>query len=296
MYRLLIVDDEPNLVEGLCEYLASIVPEETDILKAYSGQEAWQIMYKFSVDLLIADIQMPGMTGLELINKVEQICPRCSVIFLTGYSNFDWIQKALRHSCCVDYVLKTQGDQVIGEAVLRQLHQIEIMSDGGELLRRAAVQLEKMKPFFDQKDVIDWLIGGKKAPDVTGGGIHTKEKILLCLCRCISIQNPDMYHLLLKRLLKDEFQNSAIEVVQMGWGEQVVLIQTAEKCFSGSVHHYLYIRMERVQTLLRNAGYLSNVALFDTWADLSNVYGTDYRGKQGRGKDYPNWKSSSKKR
>lgn len=271
MYRLLIVDDEPNLVEGLYEYLSSVVPEEADILKAYSGQEAWQIMYKFSVDLLIADIQMPGMTGLELINKVEQICHRCSVIFLTGYSNFEWIQKALRHPCCVDYVLKTQGDQVIGEVVLRQLHQIEMMSEGEAVLRRAAVQLEKIKPFLDQKDVIDWLIGGKKAPDVTGGGIHTKEKILLCLCRCISIQNPDMYYLLLKKLLTDEFQNSAIEVVQIGWGEQVILIQTAEKYFSGSVYHYLYIRMERVQALLGNAGYLSDVALFDTWADLSNI-------------------------
>ena len=59
MYRLLIVDDEPNLVEGLYEYLVSVVPEETDILKAYSGREAFQIMHKYSVDLLIADIQMP---------------------------------------------------------------------------------------------------------------------------------------------------------------------------------------------------------------------------------------------
>ena len=271
MYRLLIVDDEPNLVEGLYEYLISVVPEETDILKAYSGREAFQIMRKYSVDLLIADIQMPGMTGLELISKVEQIRPRCSIIFLTGYNNFEWIQNALRHPCCVDYVLKTEGDQVIGEAVLRQLNKIEMMFEGEELLRRAAVQMDEMKPFFDQKEMYEWLEEGKKAPDVTVGGIHTKEKVLLCMCRCKSIQKLDRYYPLLKKLLEVEFQNSAIEVVKIGWGEHLILIQTDEESFSDSVYRYLYIRMEKVQTLLRNAGFSTDVALFDAWADLSDI-------------------------
>lgn len=271
MYRLLIVDDEPNLVEGLYEYLISVVPEETDILKAYSGREAFQIMRKYSVDLLIADIQMPGMTGLELISNVERICSHCSVIFLTGYNNFEWIQNALRHPCCVDYVLKTEGDQVIGEAVLRQLNKIEMMFEGEELLRRAAVQMDEMKPFFDQKEMYEWLEEGKKAPDVTGGGIHTKEKVLLCMCRCKSMQKLDRYYPLLKKLLEDEFQNSAIEVVKIGWGEHLILIQTEEGCFSDSVYRYLYIRMEKVQALLRNAGFSIDVAFLDAWADLSDI-------------------------
>lgn len=271
MYRLLIVDDEPNLVEGLCEYLASVVSEETDILKAYSGQEALQIMHKYSVDLLIVDIQMPEMTGLELINKVEQIYPCCSVIFLTGYSNFEWIQKALRHPICVDYILKTEGDQVIGEAVLKQLQRIEMVSSGEELLRRVAVQAEKMETFFEQKEVEAWLTEGKTAPDVTGGGIQTKENVLLCLCRCKSIQNQGIYYLLLKRLLKDEFPNAAIEIVRMGWGETAILIQAQDKSLEDSVYYYLYTRMERVQSLLRNAGYLSDVALYDTWANAMDT-------------------------
>lgn len=271
MYRLLIVDDEPNLVEGLYEYLVSVVPEETDILKAYSGHEAFQIMHKYSVDLLIADIQMPGMTGLELIGNVERICSRCSVIFLTGYNNFEWIQNALRHPCCVDYVLKTEGDQVIGEAVLRQLNKIEMMFEGEELLRRAAVQMDEMKPFFDQKEMYEWLTEGKEAPDVTGSGIRTKEKVLLCMCRCKSVQKLDRYYSLLKKLLEDEFQNSAIEVVKIGWGEHLILIQTAEECFSDSVYRYLYIRMEKVQALLRNAGFSIDVAFLDAWADLNDI-------------------------
>lgn len=271
MYRLLIVDDEPNLVEGLYEYLSSIVSEDTEILKAYSGQEAWQILYRYPVDLMIADIQMPEMTGLELINKVEQISPRCSVIFLTGYSNFDWIQKSLRHPCCVDYILKTQGDAVIGESVLRQLHRIEMMSEGEELLRRAAEQLNQMKPFFDQKEVTDWLLNGKNPPPITGGGIRTGERMMLCLCRCRITQNADMYSLLLKRLMKDEFPDAVIETVQIGWGEQAVLIQIPGKSFDSSVFHYLYKRMERVQTSLGNVGYQSDVAIFDKWAANGSV-------------------------
>ena len=272
MYHLLVVDDEPTLVEGLCDYLSSMLSEETDILKAYSGQEAYAIMSQYSIDLLISDIQMPGMDGLELLDKVEQFCPHCNVIFLTSYNTFNWIQEALRHPCCVDYILKTQGDQVIGEAVLKQIKRLDQQNDGKELVRRAAAQMEHLRPYFQQKELEKWLIEGKAAPAVTGGGIHTGKPFLVCLWHCkIQEKALDIYQSLMKKMLKDEFSGAMTEVVFMGWGELAVLIQINSPIPEQSVYSYLYMRMERIQILLENAGLMSDVAILDRWTDGSDI-------------------------
>ena len=272
MYHLLVTDDEPALVEGLCDYLASILPENVDILKAYSGLEACSIMSQFSIDILISDIQMPGMNGLELINKVEQLCPHCDVIFLTGYNTFSWIQEALRHSCCVDYILKTQGDSVIGEAVLKQLRRIEKINDGKEVLKRTIAQMEKFQPYYYQGELTDWLVEGKNVPAVTYGGIQTKEAMMVCLWHCKSQDESfNMYQSLMRKILKDEFADAVTEVVSVGWGDFTVLIQVKTPAYIDSVYYYLYMRLERMQGLLRNAGYVSNVAFIDKMVDSSDI-------------------------
>lgn len=272
MYHLLVVDDEPTLVEGLCDYLSSLLSEETDILKAYSGQEAYAIMSQVSIDLLISDIQMPGMDGLELLDKVEQFCPHCSVIFLTSYNTFNWIQEALRHPGCVDYILKTQGDQVIGEAVLKQIKRLEQCNDGKELIRRAVIQVEHLRPYFRQKELEKWLIEGKSAPVVTSGGIHTGEPFFVCLWHCkIQEKSLDIYQSLMKKMLQNEFSNAMTEVVSMGWGDVAVLIQISSAIPEESVYSYLYMRLERMQILLENAGLMSDVAILDRWTDDSDI-------------------------
>lgn len=272
MHRLLIIDDEPNLVEGLYDYLTTILSPDIEIWKAYSGQEACQLMSQFFVDLLISDIQMPGMTGLELLEQVEKNNPRCRVIFLTGYNTFSWVQKALRHSCCVDYILKTQGDQVISESVLNQLQKIEEETKEEELIRQAAEQVKALQPFMNQKKLTDWLVKGKPAPTVTENGIQTAKKLLLVLFHCkTEHRSSDMYQLLIQKLVKDEFRNVISEIVFMGWGDYVMLLQCEEAECGNSVYHYLHMRLERMQALMRNAGYVTNAAFLDNWVSAQSA-------------------------
>ncbi len=84
MYRLLIVDDEEIITDGLYEVFSSYNPEQLDVYKAYSATEALEWLARSRIDIILTDIAMPGMNGLELIEKVQNFWPKCKVVF------FNW--------------------------------------------------------------------------------------------------------------------------------------------------------------------------------------------------------------
>jgi len=103
--NLLVVDDEPLIVEGL---RAIIMKADTGFLQvetANDGIEALEILKSYHAHLIVTDIHMPGMTGLELIEtaKREKLCDR--FIILTGYDDFSFARQALRFQV-LDYLLK----------------------------------------------------------------------------------------------------------------------------------------------------------------------------------------------
>ncbi len=119
MYRLLIVDDEEMITDGLFETLAGC-DLGLDLCKAYSGREALGWLNRTRVDIVLTDIRMPGIDGLQLMGVIKRNWPHCRIIFLTGYSDFDAVYRAIQASG-VQYLLKTEGYpkviQAVGEAV-----------------------------------------------------------------------------------------------------------------------------------------------------------------------------------
>ncbi|GIP19358.1 hypothetical protein J40TS1_50000 [Paenibacillus montaniterrae] len=113
MYRLLIVDDEAIITDGLYEILTRVEQFELDIYKCYSSQEALELINRTRFDILLTDIQMPGMNGLQLAQYLRAKWPKCRIVFLTGHHDFDYVYDAIQHER-VSYILKTEGyDKVI---------------------------------------------------------------------------------------------------------------------------------------------------------------------------------------
>jgi two-component system response regulator YesN len=67
-----------------------------DIYRAYSAIEGLEWLNRTKIDIVLTDIRMPGMSGLELHERVVRQWPRCRVIFLTGFTQFNYIQTAMR--------------------------------------------------------------------------------------------------------------------------------------------------------------------------------------------------------
>jgi DNA-binding LytR/AlgR family response regulator len=96
----LIAEDEPLLRDELSEQLAKLWPELEIVGKAADGVEALRLLVAHRPDVLFLDIQMPGMTGLEVAN---QAAGRCHIVFVTA---FDHYAVAAFDQGAVDYVMK----------------------------------------------------------------------------------------------------------------------------------------------------------------------------------------------
>jgi two-component system response regulator YesN len=125
MINLLIMDDEEIIVDGLY-YLLKHKKEYGDlaIYKAYYADEGLEIILNHSIDIVLSDISMPGMSGLELFQVVNRSKLNVKFIFLTAYDNFDYIQTAFR-SGGFDYILKTEPDETIIAAIDRVVDRIK---------------------------------------------------------------------------------------------------------------------------------------------------------------------------
>lgn len=156
MYRLLIVDDEPTIVDGLFELFRELNQDELDICKAYSAFEAVEHMKKMKIDCLLSDIQMPQKTGMQLLDDILYYWPDCKVIFLTGYSEFDYAYHAIQKNV-ENYILKTEEEEVIVAAVLKALEKVKEESRQKQWIKSAHTTIQSMRPLL-KKAVFETLL------------------------------------------------------------------------------------------------------------------------------------------
>lgn len=163
MIHLLLVDDEPMAVD----YLAEAIEESLSSLRlsrAYSGYQALELCADDRVDVLLTDIHMPGMSGITLADRMMERWPRCKIIFLTGYNDFRLIQQAIRRGS-VDYVLKTEGDEPIFQALRKAIDDICSELQEEQILARAREQLQRATPFLRRDALTDLLHGERDTPE-----------------------------------------------------------------------------------------------------------------------------------
>lgn len=134
--KVLLVDDEPFILQGLT-VLVDWEKEGFEIVKtAANGMEALEYLLEHKVDLIIADIKMPVMTGLELLQTIrEKKISDAYFIILSGYNDFLYAQQAI-HYACMDYILKPVQREALLELLQRAVKQKETVVKKEEDSRR----------------------------------------------------------------------------------------------------------------------------------------------------------------
>lgn len=143
MYRLLIVDDEEIITESLYEVFNQSMGEELDICKAFSAKEALNWLGRTRIDIVLSDIRMPGMSGIELMEEIHLYWPRCRVVFLTGYSEFEYAYQAIQKSN-VKYLLKTEGYAKVLQTVQEVIREINYDHQINNLVKQSEEQKDAL--------------------------------------------------------------------------------------------------------------------------------------------------------
>ncbi|WP_239617633.1 response regulator transcription factor [Cohnella mopanensis] len=122
--QMIIVDDEAHWVDNLSLNKPWHTLGIDHVHRAYSAQEALRLIETHPIDIVISDVLMPEMTGIELIGEIRQRDKNIKCIILSGHSDFEFAQEALRHQA-VDYLLKPPTDDELLGAVKSAVEQLQ---------------------------------------------------------------------------------------------------------------------------------------------------------------------------
>ena len=149
MKQLLIVDDEHHIVNWLADLFEGL-HLDLSIYTAYNGEDALQLLRNIKLDIVLLDIRMPGMNGIEVSENILADWPGCHIIFLTGYNQFDYIYYANKHKQ-IDYLLKTECDEEIIRAVTNAIEAIDNEQKQREMSIQATSKEQLINHLFQRK-------------------------------------------------------------------------------------------------------------------------------------------------
>ncbi len=152
MYRILIVDDEKLERNGM-KFLLKKTGTELEIFEAANGRDALEFLTRQKVEILLTDIKMPYINGLELAEKVSLQYPEIKIIMFSGYSDFSYAQTAIRYGV-LDYILKPVDPLEFQKTIKKALD--EITKEKAEEVRQI-----KKRDYLEQFLLQNYLYGGK---------------------------------------------------------------------------------------------------------------------------------------
>jgi len=268
MNNVLVIDDEPIILEALYNILLRMEEHQLTVWKAMSAIEGMEIMNTNRIDILLTDVRMPGMSGLELIGIVRKQWERCKIIILSGYSDYEYLQSALQQSVC-DYLLKPADEEVVVTAVTKAIGEIEAQMQVDNWMMKAEHQLHKAQSLL-YKDFSEKLFAGELTDREKLAEAMGLLQIPLCSSRDIILvvgrtdRWPQGYVLKEKLLLQyaihnivKEYLDSACRMADFFEDGYIVWIfqdkgsQLGEGKTLSELHWYISEIMDKIQEAIR---------------------------------------------
>ncbi|MDR0138922.1 response regulator [Metabacillus idriensis] len=248
--KLLITEDEE------IERLALKKMIETDFKKisivglAENGRMAIELASEHKPDIILMDIKMPGINGLEAIKEIQKIVPNAKILIVSSYDTFDYAQQALRLGV-KDYLLKPSKREVILSTIQKVINDIELDLVESEKKQKTEERIQKMIPIVEADLVTQLLFD------------HVHDVHLHECMNLLDVDQTQPSFVLLVHFSQDSLTGpieqmygelkKTIQLQSKGWvgpmsGLQVPIIVFSE----GELHHYRRNAIALVQKILNN--------------------------------------------
>ena len=123
--KLLVAEDELIERKVLCRALQKYLGDLICLYEAKNGREALEIFAREAPQVAVLDIEMPGVTGLEVARSIRETDKKCAILFLTGFDKFDYARQAISVRA-LDYLLKPYNEQELVFAVEDAIRQVSV--------------------------------------------------------------------------------------------------------------------------------------------------------------------------
>lgn len=178
-HRICVLDDEMFIADSLGKLLRQSFGEEAEVFVTYSAERAAETIRSKECDIALADIQMPGISGLEMLRRLRQENNQVQVVFLTGFDSFEYAYDAMQQEAA-GYLLKTEEDEQVVETLRRLMKKIERRHELENTCLKTREQLNQLQPLIRRQALMDFLRGFEESGD------RFEEATLMVLARSTS--------------------------------------------------------------------------------------------------------------
>lgn len=157
MYRILIADDELLECKGLEHIIRKCFPEIEILPSVYNGVDLLKRLEKEEPDIILMDINMPGLNGIEALEIIRLRQLKTRVIIVSAYSEFDYAQKAIKLEAS-DYILKPVEKETLENTIKKQITKIEQEKVRQKTEKKQLLQESKYQKLLSEKLAQEWIL------------------------------------------------------------------------------------------------------------------------------------------
>ncbi len=167
MWKVLIADDEPKVRRGLRGTIERSQGDMSIIAEAEDGQAALAVVKEERPDILLIDIRMPFIDGLQLIEQINAVTRDCVIIVVTGHDEFEYAKRALQLRV-FDFILKPVSQEQLVEVLARARIELESLRKQSRYVAWARDQLERNLPSIREEFIREWVTGALSQSEIEG--------------------------------------------------------------------------------------------------------------------------------
>jgi two-component system response regulator YesN len=190
MIKILIVDDEKIERDALQKIVEKGIEGIQVVGQAENGNQAIELANALVPDLILMDIQMPGLNGMEAIKQIKERLPKIKYIMVTAYDTFEFARQALRYEVR-DYLLKPSKAQIIVETVQKVVTEIENEQQQFASQEKDQLKLQQLLPIVEADLVTQLLFD------------HVHEIHLDEMLKLLSVTESSSYYVAVISILPD---------------------------------------------------------------------------------------------
>lgn len=123
LFSMVVIDDVRAVVKGIANDSMWSDCGVTVSGAAYNGEEGAELIRRLKPDIIVTDIRMPKLGGIDMIRELLDFLPQAKIIFISGYSDFEYAQQAIQLGA-FDYILKPFTPQQLADVVKKAVHQL----------------------------------------------------------------------------------------------------------------------------------------------------------------------------
>lgn len=150
MYKIMLVDDERIILDGISQMMDWPSLGIELVGTAQNGLEAYDRIKELLPDIVVSDIKMPGMDGLELVATTNKTHPNIRFVLLSGFGEFDYASQAMQYGV-KHYLLKPTNEKKIAEALSEIVEALELNNEREQFIQGMKQGMKKVMPHVKEQ-------------------------------------------------------------------------------------------------------------------------------------------------